>query len=290
MKRLFIQFAKSEKGLSLPIILIVLLIGGLLIAPSLNYAGTSLRSVRSEESIVKGIFAADAGIEDVLWYLKSTPLPTPLPTSLPQNINGLSVTPISTEDKGNWVLYNGIYMDIKEGTHTEWVTITKTIVWDAGANAYKYTVTITKNPNPVDPPPKNIKIKNVGAKLPLGYIYKTGSAASFPSNLSPTDSTLTDKLDSDGAHLVNWSCDNVELGLVRTQEFYVTYVTGTGEIENCYAWAQALSNDIGYISEMNGHFYQITAWAKEGTTTIASITADVMKNASGVYITSWRIN
>lgn len=284
MKRFLKHLITDEKGLSLPIILIVLLIGGLLIAPSLNYAGTCLRSVRSEKSIVKGIFAADAGIENAIWYLKSTPLPTSLP--LPQNINGLAVT-VQNVDKGSYVFYQGQYVYFnKKHDHPEWVIMSSTIAWDAGADAYKYTISLTKSENASG----IIRLENVGALLPGNYTYKAGSAASFPSNLSTEVPTHT--LTGVGAHMVDWSLPpagvkEIILEGTRTQIFYIL---GTGDLADYCCWAAAVRQDVGEVSELRGDFYQITATAKEGTTTIASVTADVMKNASGVFITSWRIN
>jgi len=78
MKRRLIKAIKGEKGQALPIFLILLVLCGLLIAPCLSYAATGLNSGRVVEKNVKGLYAADVGIEDALWKLKNNP-----PTSYP---------------------------------------------------------------------------------------------------------------------------------------------------------------------------------------------------------------
>ena len=54
----------------MPIVLILLVLGGLLIIPTLDYASTSLKGHQVVEIKALGLYAADAGIEDSLWHLK----------------------------------------------------------------------------------------------------------------------------------------------------------------------------------------------------------------------------
>jgi len=50
----------------LPIVLILLVVGGLLVAPSLDYAATSLNASRTLKQNLNGVYAADAGVEYIL--------------------------------------------------------------------------------------------------------------------------------------------------------------------------------------------------------------------------------
>ena len=71
MKRRLSKVIKSESGQALPIVLVLLVLGGLLISPCLSYAATSLNSGGVIEKNTKGLYAADTGIEDALWKLKT---------------------------------------------------------------------------------------------------------------------------------------------------------------------------------------------------------------------------
>ena len=79
MPRLWRQIIKGEEGQALPIVLILLVVGGLIIAPTLNHVSTSLNAGRTVEENVKGIYAAEAGVENALWKLINDPSP---PSSL----------------------------------------------------------------------------------------------------------------------------------------------------------------------------------------------------------------
>ena len=96
MVRLLKQMISSEKGQALPVVLALLVLGGLTIAPSLNYAATSLNSARILEEGVSGGYAADAGVEDALWCLENGVSPS---QQLPENINQMEVA-IEIEEKG----------------------------------------------------------------------------------------------------------------------------------------------------------------------------------------------
>jgi len=64
--RLLKKIIKGESGQALPIVLILLALGGLLIAPALGYASTTLKVDRMHEQKIAELYAADAGIEDVM--------------------------------------------------------------------------------------------------------------------------------------------------------------------------------------------------------------------------------
>jgi len=280
MVRLLKQFLSSEKGQALPIVLALLAIGGLTIASSLNYATTSLNAGRIVNEGMKGGYAAEAGVEDALWCLKNG---IPPPQQLPENINQMEVA-IQTEEKGTYTLYLGEL--IQPGVHFDFLDIAGDMMWDGEAEAYKYIITVSLQHE------STIHLKEVGARIPAGYSYQSGSAASFAENLS------TDKpeeiLDTSGVYLLNW-----ELGipqpsvsqenLVQTQTFYITITGTTSEEEGHYAWVVANRDDVGAVGEIAGTSYKITATATrpESGRTTAKIVADVMIGET-TYITSWQ--
>lgn len=64
--KLLKKIIKGESGQALPIVLILLVLGGLLIAPVLGYASTTLKVGQMHEQKMAELYAADAGIEDAV--------------------------------------------------------------------------------------------------------------------------------------------------------------------------------------------------------------------------------
>lgn len=282
MLRVLKQIISSEKGQALPIVLALLVIGGLTIVPSLNHTFTGLNSSRMLEDSVKGVYAADAGVEDVLWSLANE---VPAPTQLSQNINQLEVD-ILTEEKGIYTIYLGEL--VEPGEHFDYLDIVGDLAWDEEAQAYKYTITVTWLPTSGEPV---IHLDQVGARIPIGYSYQTGSAADFEDNLSTDEPD--EILDVLGAYLLNWEFeppkpDVSQADPVETQTFYIT---GDGELENYYTWIVANRDDIGAVGEITGGSYRITATATrpENNETAARIVAEAMTADETVYVLSWQV-
>ena len=101
MKRLM----RDEKGQALLATLLLLLIGTLIVTPTLHFMGTGVSSGRVYEQKIDEIYAADSGVEDALWNIRndlvegllgedydeydySTPCPYPYDLS----VNGKNVT------------------------------------------------------------------------------------------------------------------------------------------------------------------------------------------------------
>jgi len=273
----------SEKGQALPIVLALLAIGGLVIVPSLDYAATSLNSSRILDEGTKGVYAADAAVEYALWSLINDET---LPTQLPENINQMEAN-IQTEDKGECTLYFGELIRPQPGVHLDWLDVEGDMV-DEGGGVYRYIITVTWQDGAVSA----IKLTEVGARIPVGYTYVSGSADNFTENLSTVGPD--EAQDAHGAYLLNWELDKPfpevsENQTVQTQTFYIT---GTGSQEGEYAWVVALRQDVGEIGEITGTQYKITATATRPgySRTIAKIVAEVMVTEGTAYITSWQIS
>jgi len=272
----------SEKGQALPIVLALLVLGGLTIASTLGYATTSLNSSRMIREDVEGVYAADAGVEDTLWSLANGLSPS---AQLTENINQMAVA-IQTEESGNYTLYFGEFIEV--GVHSDYLGIDGEIVWDEDAQAYKYTITVTWQPTSGEPV---IHLDEVGTRLPLDYSYQAGSAANFTENLSTDEPEET--LDSVGAYLLNWEFETPlpkisENETVATQIFYIA---GEEEPERDYAWVVPNREDVGPIGEITCTAYRITATAThpENNKTTAKIVAEVMVGEEITYVTSWQI-
>jgi hypothetical protein len=283
MIRLLQQIISGKKGQALPAVLALLVLGGLAIVPSLNYATTVLNSGRIISEGIKGIYAADAGVEEALWCLKNGVTP---PGQLSEKVNQLEVA-IQTEDKGTHTLYLGEL--IEPGEHSDYLSVDGEMVWDEEAGTYKYIITVTWQPDSGAPV---IHLEEVGARLPVGFSYQPGSAALFVDNLSTNEPEETQ--DVLGAYLVEWELESPypsvsEDNPVQTQIFYIT---GEGSEEGDYAWVVANRDDIGAVGEVTGTAYQITATATrpEDGKVKAKIVAEVIVDAGTTYIVSWQIS
>ncbi len=284
MLRFLKQIIDDEKGQALPAVLALLIVGGLMVTPTLNYAATSLNSGRIIEKGVNGLYAADAGVEYALWCLENA---IPPPQQLPENINQMEVA-LQTEEKGSYTLYFGEL--IVAGVHSDYLSVDGDMVWDETAGAYKYTITVTWQPDSGTPV---IHLEEVGARLPpdIGY-QPCDLAASFPDNLSTNEPD--EVVDEGGVLMVNWVLEPPNPSVsednpVQTQSFYLTQ---EGSQEGNYAWIVANRDDIGAVGEINGIFYRITATATrygDGEIT-AKIVADVVIAEGTADIVSWQVS
>ena len=273
---------KSEAGQAFPIVLALLVIGGLTIVPSLNLTFSSVKTSHMFEEGIQGTYAADAGVEKTLWALANSESP---PAQLPDDINDMQVD-IQTVNEGEYTLYLGEF--IEPGEHSNYLDVASNMTWDAGANAYKYTVTITWQAESGTPP---IHLEGVGARIPIGYSYVDESAADFTENLSTDEPDET--LDSQGAYLLHWDLkppypELSDTEPVQTQTFYIT---GSGDQGGHYGWVVANREDVGAVGEINGTFYEITSTAviPENSETAARIIAKVILEGTNIHIISWQI-
>ena len=78
------QMINGERGQVLSLVLALFALGGMTIAMSLNYATTSLNAERILDEAMKGVYAAEAGVEDTLWSLENGVVPS---QHLPENIS-----------------------------------------------------------------------------------------------------------------------------------------------------------------------------------------------------------
>lgn len=281
MLRILRHLIYSEKGQALPITLALLVLGGLMIVPTLNHAATGLNSGKAVKAHVYGTYAAEAGVEYAIWCLMNSTTP---PTQLSETINGMTVA-IQAEDMGTYTLYFGEV--IQADSHYNYLDIDGEMVWEESAQAYKYTITVTWQPHPGAP---TIHLEEVGARLPVGYSYQEESADDFSSNLSQDEPE--EAVDGYDAQLLNWEFSTplpcvTQTDPTKTQTFYVT---GSGNLEGHYAWVVANRDDIGSVGEITGSLHRVTATATRSGEVTGSVVADIMSGTDSTYIISWQIS
>lgn len=282
MRRILRQILKSEAGQAFPIVLALLVIGGLTIVPSLGLNFSSAKTSNMLQTGIKGTYAADAGVEKTLWSLANG---EPLPSQLSENINDMQVD-LQIVDKGTHTIYLGELVEM--GGHINYLDVTSNITWDPGANAYKYTITVIWDPGGGEP---DIHLEEVGARIPYNYTYQALSAANFTENLSTDEPD--EILDPQGAYLVNWefSTPYPSVSVNETQQTQIFYIDGSGQQKGHYAWVRARREDIGAVGEINSTAYEITATAidPESNRTTAKIAARATIYDEDMYISSWQI-
>jgi len=67
-----IRMLKKEAGQALPLALVLVFLGTAVVVPSLYFSTTSLRATQVVDEKTLEAYAADAGIQDVLWHLQTT--------------------------------------------------------------------------------------------------------------------------------------------------------------------------------------------------------------------------
>lgn len=264
-----------------------------MIAPTLNHISTSLNAGRIVEKNVKGIYAAGAGVEDALWLLTEGIEPPEELQPLPENVNQMEVE-VGTLDKGIYALYFGEILEITE-IHYDWLAVAGEMELTEEEDVYKYTITVTWQPYPGEP---DILLEDIGVRLPIGYSYQLGSAASFPDdNLFTTEPD--DVPDWAGAHMLNWELphpppDPRPMVTVDNQTAkQIFYVTGGEEQEGDYTWVKGSEGQsIGEVGEATGTFYSITSIATHPESGATTIVADVLVDDTDgeIAIVLWQIN
>jgi hypothetical protein len=274
MRRLLRQLIGDESGLILPLVLVVVALGGLTITPMLDYAATSLRGSRTVEKGVSGMFAADAGVAYVLWCLDNSISP---PAQLPETINGMDVS-LAVVDRGEFTVYFGQL--IQASAHSDYLDIAGDITGN------EYTITVTWQSDPGSPV---IHIEEVGAMIPAGFSYEADSASGFPGNLASGEPDQT--VAAGGGWLLNWELsppypDVSEAAPVRTQTFRLT---GAGDPDGSYAWVVASRADIGATGEISGNLYDVTVTASQsgGGGVAAVVDVGIISEEDSIGVVSW---
>ncbi len=89
--KLLKRILKNERGQALPMALILLVLGGFLVVPTLALTTTNLNANRIVHQNALELYAADAGVADALWRLNNAGLKPPAQWQLSEQLNGGTV-------------------------------------------------------------------------------------------------------------------------------------------------------------------------------------------------------
>jgi hypothetical protein len=178
MKKMLKGLIKTEKGQALPMVLILMVVGGLILAPLLSYSTEGLKVSQAYESMADEFYAADAGIEDGLWQIKYDHLKElfsnyerydydatyEYPILYPVEVNDMDV---EVEIENIWI------PDIEEPAtlaEANWLAGTDKLII-AGCVPAELTQQVKIHYKKEEGDPEQLFITSIGIWLPPGYSY-----------------------------------------------------------------------------------------------------------------------
>ncbi len=308
--KLLKKLHKKESGQAFILVLILLVLGGLIIAPLLGFMSTGLIAGQANEKRMAEVYAADAGIEDAIYKIikDDTLLPEDEDDSytytLTDPVNGETVDVTITKLS----LLQGILSEDEyklNQPHENWITFSPPSVIDSGEGYLEYEGTINFL---YDPPTGSRTIQSVGAFFsplpgdpndedliegPYGYV-DTGTGV-FQGVFDNLDAyTFERKVVSMGfAFIWRWPkvqdrplFDNKgnDLG---TFTFRFTVNNPDWHIDDgiYFIWATIQEQDISYI--VSAEFWKWLVEANAGGTTVQSA---LLTENGAVDMLTWEIN
>lgn len=290
MRRILARLRASQSGQAFPVVLAALVLAGLIIAPTLNFVSTSLKTGEVLEENVRGLYAAEAGIEDGLWRLRYSPPDFSISDVYgPYTLTDALGNPITINDMTVTVTINvvsslsGQEIDWEFGVHNKWLLIQHTESWN-GTN-WDFSVLLT-NEGMGD---TNIFIDMVLVELDSGFSY----AGSPGGNLVvPAPDPTTSGNPDEGGQTVLWVFDAPrpkldEIGVTRTLSFQVDGPPPPRDKPIGWVAVGARREDVGIVAE----YYpaEIIATATNAKGEQARIVAGVWTGSADVIIRKWQI-
>lgn len=251
-------FGRREKGMAMVMALIALALGMLLIVPTLSYVSTGVKAASVYKGVTSELYAADAGVEYALWSLNKG-----LPVNSPITVGGIPVT--ITVSQLSELPYGPLISD--DGPQSWRLQVTSAIV-NNGNGTFTYTITIANVGT------STVHLQEVGAGLPEGFSYVTGSTSGGFTSANPS---------SVSGQQIYWTLASPKLDSQQSKQ-HIFRIQGSGTPEGYYSWVVANSASIGTVSDCFG--YNIVSQANGGTT----IRANVIKNVGAIFPVSWKVN
>jgi hypothetical protein len=181
-KRALNKLIRDEKGQALILVLVLMVLGGIILAPMLAYMSTGLKLGKEVyEERMYGQYAADSGVEDALYKIRvdDPSLPpewegvwtgdaytTPFTYSMPSQVNGNNV---DVTIQPSWVLED--LEDPPPGMlpHADLVVVGDTIGTVDDNGLYQISINYDRSIG-------ELFIMRIGAWLPGGYTYVSGTS------------------------------------------------------------------------------------------------------------------
>jgi len=295
LKRTLQKIILEQKGQTLPIVLVLMLLGGLLIVPTLNYASSTLRiNQQVYETKTQSLYAADAGVEDALYKIvtDNATLPQTVGNNctyeIPATINDKEVkVEIMLEDEMEHFfedLLDLTGLKVSPSGHGGWATVTE----EMGAGTYNITITYSGAG-------QTKHIDGLGAWLKGDYEHVEGSDSGM-TDVYPPDSFEVKPYEGGTAFIWEWQGTKPAFtsGQTMTQTFnFMPTDLPSFKI----SWVDTGSADIGIVQSTEIYkMWKITATATDNSTdkkTKITAYASRQKDVYDVYsvsILTWQIS
>jgi hypothetical protein len=274
MKKLLSKICKQESGQALLIVLVMLTIGSLMLVPTLNSAATNAKIVKKYEKNFKAYYAAEAGVEDAIWKVKSEDIENlPYAYSLP-SINGLAVN-VTIADVTEIA---GVEIGA-EGVHEGWLKIDKSAPYNSGN--YTFTLSLKNNGG------GNMKIEKLLIDFPINLQYVAGSTSGNITFTEP-DVIGTPEMGITVLYEIPSPFYNIGPGDTEGQVFQLSGPPGIAVVD-AHSVVKASREDVGTVWDADSKPYKITAQATtpEGET-LSIIEAGFWKGAN-IEISCWQV-
>ena len=260
-RALFAGLKGRERGSATIMALVVLGLGSLIVVPTVNYMATGVVAAATHRRLTSAMYAADAGVEYAMWRIKGGES-----SGFSQAISVGGTTVNVTVSVLEELPYGPVLTEGAE--HADWLSVTTTLT-NLGGGVYSYSIHIQNVGGS-----GNIKLETIGAGLPDGYTYVSGSSSGVTSsNPAINGRKVTWQFSGTGRPSLND-------GQSVTQTFQIS---GSGAPQGYYSWIVASRDDVGTVSSCFG--FTVVSQAS-GTT----ITSDVVKNEGIVYPVSWNLS
>jgi len=295
--KLLREINRNEKGQAFILTLILLLVGGLIIAPLLTFTNTGVRAGQTYEENMNEVYAADAGVEDAMYrMIKDDATLQDLEEndshsySLPSSVNSLPVNVTVTklaliqgllgddeynlnQPHENWVQFDIPPEMTTRNYEEDWVEyyIELTFYYEGTGNRLVETVGAFFAPVPgdeslIDAPYEVVTIPAMTLDYLASTETKTASGGfafiwRWQNNLGPT----FDKNNRDG-----------------TLSFKFKIHDADWDYTASFIWATFKEQDISFVT--NAELYKWLIEATAGNTTVRSAIID---NAGALTILTW---
>jgi len=295
---------RSEKGQILPLVLVSLVIGSILIVPSMRYVSTHVNAGNNMTEHVKGVYGADAGMEDAIWRSVNDPdmvswaldlnRPQPYKYTLPATLNGMTVD--VTVEKVSEI--QGVLVG-DMSVHSEKVGIVKTAAWDptlgGGVGGYHYTLSLTCND--ISATGKSpYTVYSIAVQTAPGLAYAAGSSILTPPADLPVVGTIPTVTSGPYNTLLVFQFPNPLTKVLYLQTAVFTFdLLGPSGIALAsvegFTAVKIKRNDVGTITDAWTPLrYTVTATSNRGLQ--ATIVAEIWTGNSlaNTYVRYWHVN
>ena len=282
------QLRGREAGNILPLVLIILTLGGLAVPPLLANASASLKAQSVAKGRVLELYAADSGFQDALYRIgnglvsseTTYSVDNEAPFGVPDAINGKEVE-VSVVPR--WVL-EGLE-DSANGTtpHNDWVVVERLL----DPNTYEVSATY-------DGSAGVMKLDRVGAFLPQDYQYQPGTTRGTMTSRDPNNVIILN-----GGTAYKWDFRppiNFPPGQVTTKTLIFDFVPSIPEPLPSwfgdFSWVRAIRNDIYLSWNSSVTSWRITSRAVDPATgaALTEVRSNVTMKGDSVLPNSWALD